>query len=108
MTCVFCQIVNGESPAKIVQRWDDAVAIVPLNPVTPGHVLVIPADHVEDYTTKPEVTAAAFKRAAELGTPPSNLITSAGSPATQTVFHLHVHVVPRLDGDGLHLPWTPR
>jgi histidine triad (HIT) family protein len=51
------------------------------------------------------VTAAVMRRAAELATPPCNIITSAGTEATQTVFHLHVHIVPREAGDGLELPW---
>lgn len=105
-TCVFCRIVTGSAPATVVRRWPDAVAIVPLNPVTAGHVLVIPALHVADFTTDPDVTAVVFRRAAELGRAPANLITSAGSEATQSVPHLHAHLVPRRAGDGLALPWT--
>jgi histidine triad (HIT) family protein len=104
--CVFCSIVAGSAPAAIVRRWDDAIAIVPLNPVTPGHVLMIPAEHVSDATVDPDVTAVAMRRAAELAEPPCNIITSAGAEATQSVAHLHVHIVPRRKGDGLALPWT--
>ncbi len=105
--CPFCAIVDDNAPAVFVRRWPDAVAIVPLNPVTAGHTLVIPLRHVEDYLEAPEVTGLVMARAAELGVAPSNLITSAGDAATQTVRHLHVHVVPRRTGDGLPLPWTP-
>ena len=108
--CMFCRIVAGEAPADIVCRWDDAVAFRPLEPVTRGHTLVVPVQHVRDYTEIPEVTALTVGRAAMLAPEidrNSNLITSAGAPATQTVFHLHVHIVPRHHGDGLHLPWTP-
>ena len=105
-TCVFCRIVSGESPAEIVAQWPDAIAIVPTRPVTPGHILVIPRGHVVDARHDPIVAGVAFARAASLGSGPCNLITSAGSLATQTVFHLHVHVVPRRQGDGLALPWT--
>lgn len=109
--CIFCSIVAGNAPASIVCRWEDALAFVPLNPVTDGHTLVIPAQHVANYTVDPEVTALTMRRAAELAPHvdrESNLITSCGPKATQTVFHLHVHIVPRRNGDGLHLPWTER
>jgi histidine triad (HIT) family protein len=104
--CVFCEIVAGRAPAAIVAEWPDAMAIVPLHEVTPGHLLVIPKGHVSDARVDPIVAGAAFARAASIATGPVNLITSAGSVATQTVFHLHVHVVPRRPGDGLSLPWT--
>ena len=57
---MFCQIIDGEAPATIVRRWSDAVAIVPLGPVTPGHLLVIPTVHVRDALADPSVTAAVF------------------------------------------------
>jgi histidine triad (HIT) family protein len=110
--CVFCRIVRNQAPAKVVREWDDCLAFVPLNPVTPDHILVIPKVHVADFVSDPEVTAAVMRRAAELaadkGLVSSNLIASAGAAATQTVFHLHVHIVPRSGGDGLALPWTRR
>lgn len=106
--CVFCRIVDGEAPATVVAEWSEAIAIVPINPVTDGHVLVLPFAHVADATTSPHVTAAVMRRAAEYAERHQavNLITSRGRDATQTVFHLHVHVVPRRAGDGLALPWT--
>lgn len=106
--CVFCDIVHGRAPAEVVHRWDDAVAFVPLNPVTPGHVLVVPNEHVKNAIEDPVVTAQAMYRAADLAAryAPCNLITSVGAVATQTVYHLHLHVVPRRPGDGLALPWT--
>lgn len=109
--CVFCKIVAGEAPATITDVFDDAIVIVPLNPVTPGHLLVIPKTHVRDFADNPRVTADVMYRAAYIGCAypgyeHCNLITSAGEWATQTVFHLHVHLVPRREGDGLHLPWT--
>src|SRR5436305_1197385 len=106
--CVFCRIVEGTEPATIVRRWATAIAIVPLNPVTDGHVLVLPTDHVRDATVRPEVTARVMRRAAQLAYPPCNIITSAGAEASQSVPHLHIHVVPRREGDGLMLPWTKR
>lgn len=105
--CPFCEIIAGQAPATIVDRWDDAIAIVPLGPVVDGHLLVIPTVHVADFTSDPVVSAATMRRAAELmaGMGPCNLITSKGRPATQSVFHLHLHLVPRAANDGLALPW---
>ena len=107
--CVFCQIVQGEAPADVVAELPNSIVITPLGPVTPGHVLVIPRIHAQDFASSPMVTGAVMQDAAAfqktLGEP-ANLITSKGAEATQTVFHLHVHLVPRREGDGLHLPWT--
>ena len=109
-SCAFCAIAAGRAPATVVREWPDALAILPRRGgVTEGHVLVLPRVHAADAGTDPAVTAAVMSRAAELMAelPAANLITSKGAPATQTVFHLHVHVVPRYPGDGLPLPWTP-
>lgn len=103
--CVFCDIAQGQAPAKFVYTWPEALAIVPLGPVVPGHVLVLPRRHVADATSDPEVTAMTMRHAAEIAPWPSNIITSIGAPATQSVFHLHVHIVPRAENDGLALPW---
>lgn len=104
--CPFCEIIAGRAPGVLRREWDDAVALIPLNPVTPGHTLIIPREHVANYAEDPDVTAAVMRRAAEYApAEASNLITSLGPAATQTVQHLHVHVVPRSDGDGLPLPW---
>jgi histidine triad (HIT) family protein len=109
--CAFCSIVSGRLPAIMVREWFDAVAIRPRSGgVNAGHVLVIPRVHVADAGTDPVVTAAVMARAAELlaEQPAANLITSRGAAATQTVFHAHIHLVPRVAGDGLALPWTPQ
>jgi histidine triad (HIT) family protein len=107
--CPFCEINTGRAPAKFVDEWADAFAIVPLNPVVEGHTLVIPKTHVTDFVAEPAVSAAVMKRAAELaGDFPAgsmNLITSRGRAATQSVWHLHLHLVPRAENDGLALPW---
>lgn len=112
--CVFCEIFTGREPAEIVQSslggTYPMLAIRPLKPVTPGHVLVIPGRHVPDFTSEPHVTAVTMAYAAYLGqgiAGDTNLITSRGPDATQTVFHLHVHLIPRTVGDGLALPWSP-
>lgn len=108
--CIFCQIVRGEAPAEFVASWPEVIAIRPLAPVVPGHVLVLPTCHVRDAGEYPDVTATTMRKAALLARmllpADYNIITSAGPAATQTVFHLHIHIVPRVFGDGLALPWT--
>lgn len=107
--CIFCAIARYEAPAEFVAEWPDAVAFRPLGPVTAGHVLVVPRTHVVDFIEDPAVSAATMRRAAQLaGTlmyGAVNLITSQGRAATQSVFHLHIHLVPRRKDDGLALPW---
>lgn len=109
--CPFCEIVAGRAPARWItspDRWPDAVAFVPLNPVTEGHCLVVPKVHVRDFSVEPEVSAATMRRAAELmrwTNRPMNVITSRGREATQSVLHLHLHLIPRSADDGLALPW---
>lgn len=105
--CVFCDIVAGTAPAKIVHEWPDSIAFVPLGPVVDGHVLVVPRQHVADAVEDPAVTAMTMARAAELAAEheASNILTSIGRPATQSVFHLHIHVIRREAGDQLMVPW---
>ncbi|MFF0004857.1 HIT family protein [Streptomyces tibetensis] len=110
-SCPFCRIVRGLAPAEVLRDWPDALAILPWGGgVTAGHVLVLPKTHVPDVAADPLVSAATMRRVAELAGEMGdcNVITSRGAAATQTVPHLHVHLVPRHHGDGLSLPWTPR
>lgn len=108
--CVFCEILAMRAPAEYIASWHDAIAIVPLGPVTEGHILIIPRYHVADAAEEPALTGEMFRHAAVLadgfGYEDFNLITSKGREATQTVDHLHVHLVPRRKDDGLPLPWT--
>lgn len=104
--CVFCDKIAEMDYSDTAK---DVVWFEPLNPVTPGHRLFVPWEHVTDAMHKPWVTARTMEVAAEYAAMrnwPANLITSIGTEATQSVFHLHVHYVPRREGDGLHLPWT--
>jgi histidine triad (HIT) family protein len=111
--CVFCEIVAGRAPATIVREWNDTIAIVPLGPVVEGHILVIPKMHVSDFAEAHSpighyISGVTMQRASELADEiggPMNLITSKGVEATQSVFHLHLHLVPRAKDDGLALPW---
>lgn len=110
-TCAFCSIAAGQAPATVLREWDDALAIKPRGGVNDGHALIIPRVHVADAVEDPAVTGATMTRAAELAAKVGadlNLITSVGPDATQTVYHLHIHIVPRAAGDGLPLPWTPQ
>lgn len=109
--CDFCDIIDGKVRAHVVTQWPDAIAFFPLNPVTNGHVLVVPRQHVRNFKDNPTITGAVARRAAEFAADlvfdmDVNLITSAGPDATQTVEHLHFHLVPRRKNDGLLLPWS--
>lgn len=103
--CAFCEIVAGNAPAQILHEWRKAIAITPLSPVTEGHELIISKEHVANALEWPALTGDVMQCAAERAWADCNLITSIGTAATQTVFHLHVHIVPRRPGDGLRLPW---
>lgn len=109
MTCIFCEIVKGNSPATVFQAWDDAIAIKPLVGVHPMHALIIPKTHVKDFTENLFVSGRMMYLAGEYakrwGFESANVVTSMGKPATQSIFHLHIHVVPRYEDDELMLPW---
>lgn len=88
---------------------EDIIDIEPLNPVVEGHRLVIPREHMADFTEDGEVSARCMEYASKLAEKLGgdfNLITSKGKNATQTVRHLHIHLVPRKENDGLMLPWS--
>ena len=114
--CIFCKIVAGELPAAVVASDERALAFLDINPATRGHTLVIPRAHVRDIheiDTDDLAAATALAqtiagRARErLGADGVNLLHSSGSAAWQTVFHFHIHVIPRYLGDPLRLPWVP-
>jgi histidine triad (HIT) family protein len=112
--CPFCGIAKGDDPAELLVETDEWLAFFPLEPATVGHTLVIPRTHVTDlWEAPPELaallTAAAIDvgRAIDAALHPDgmNLITSAGKTAEQTVFHLHLHLVPRWSDDGFGRIW---
>lgn len=114
--CIFCAIVAGELPASVIASDERAIAIMDINPATRGHVLVIPRAHSQDiHEIGPDDLAAVIALAQivagrardELGAEGVNLLNSAGRAAWQTVFHFHIHVIPRYSGDPLVLPWVP-
>jgi histidine triad (HIT) family protein len=113
-TCDFCRIVRGDADAEIVCSEDNWIAFFPLHPATPGHTLVVPRTHVTDLwqvepTQGHDLMDAVVRvgRAIQSALEPEgmNLITSAGETAEQTVFHLHLHLVPRWHRDGFGRIW---
>ena len=115
--CIFCKVLEGEIPAEIVQEDEHTIAFMDINPWTRGHALVIPRNHSRNLYEIDEVdlhhTAVGAKRLAQrmkerLGCDGVNLINSCEPAAWQTVFHFHIHVIPRYDDDPLQLPTRPR
>ncbi|WP_137144428.1 HIT family protein [Mycolicibacterium sp. CR10] len=111
MSCVFCAIVGGEAPAIRIHEDDEYLAILDIRPFTRGHTLVIPKRHTVDLTdTPPEIVAgmatlgqriAKAARNSGLHADGNNIAINDGKPAFQSVFHIHLHVVPRRQGDKL-------
>ena len=114
--CIFCKIVAGELPAHIVAEDERTLTFMDIAPGTCGHALVIPRTHARDlWEVDPDDLAAvalaaqrmALKQRDRLGADGVNLINSCGAAAWQTVFHFHMHVIPRYVDDPLKLPWVP-
>jgi histidine triad (HIT) family protein len=114
--CLFCRIVGGELPSTRVHEDDRTVAILDIFPATRGHALVIPRVHAADLLDIDEDDLRACAVVAQLladravrglGADGVTIMQSNGAAAWQTVFHYHVHVIPRYAGDPLVLPWTP-
>ncbi len=112
--CPFCAIIAGTAPARIIDDGPAALAFLPLRPATPGHTLLVPRRHVPDFLAADESCATALAlavgqvgRALREALRPDgmNVITSAGEAASQTVMHLHVHLVPRWYGDRMGGIW---
>jgi histidine triad (HIT) family protein len=114
--CIFCKIVAGELSAEVVDSDERTISFMDINPATRGHALVIPRLHSEDlFTVSDEDLAATMASARRLALrmrdtirPDGiNILNSCGRAAWQTVFHFHLHVVPRYHDDPLELPWRP-
>lgn len=121
--CIFCAIVAGEAPATKVYEDDATLAFLDIFPATDGHTLVIPKDHTQDLATiTPQQLTDTTLRAQRiatvmpqtLGADGVNLLNCCGADAWQSVFHFHIHVIPRYAGrdeqhrpDSLRLPWRP-
>lgn len=112
--CIFCRIVEGSVPSYKVMENDNCYAFLDIFPANPGHTLVIPKIHVKDIH---EADASTYSHVAAMAKEVADLLaTKLGSDGTtifqmsreagwQTVFHLHIHVIPRWSDDNLHKPW---
>jgi histidine triad (HIT) family protein len=114
--CLFCGIVAGSIPSETIDSDERTVAFMDINPATAGHALVVPRAHSADLLEIGDEDLTAVNLAAQrlarrmkdaLGADGINLINACGAAAWQTVFHFHVHVVPRYQDDPLKLPWIP-
>ncbi|OGA20439.1 MAG: histidine triad (HIT) protein [Betaproteobacteria bacterium RIFCSPLOWO2_02_FULL_67_19] len=112
--CVFCRIVAGQIPSTRVYEDDRVLAFMDIGQVNPGHVLVAVKPHVENVYTLDDAVAAAVARAsarvarairAAFQPPGLSVYQANGAAAGQTVFHYHVHLVPRHDSDGMAFTW---
>ena len=115
--CLFCKIVAGELPSERVDEDEHTVAFMDINPWTRGHALVIPRRHSRNLYDVEEsdlertavvAKAIALRMRDNLGCAGVNLLNAAEAAAWQTVWHFHVHVIPRYEGDALEPPTRPR
>jgi histidine triad (HIT) family protein len=114
--CIFCKIIAGELPSQIIAEDERTVTFMDISPATRGHALVVPRQHARDLLEIDQEDLKAVILAAQrlaqrvhdrLGADGVNLLNSRGRAAWQTVFHFHMHVIPRYANDPLQLPWTP-
>ena len=114
--CVFCRIIEGKIPSTAVYEDGDFKAILDVNPAARGHVIIIPKKHAANiYELEDEDAAKVFPIAKKIATALQktygcdgvNILQNNGEAAGQTVFHLHVHVIPRYYGDGVNIMWKP-
>ena len=115
--CIFCKIIHGEAPASIVYEDEICLAFMDIQPVTPGHVLVVPRQHAIGLADLPsEIGGHLFQIGQKVSTGLKkspircegiNFFLADGAVAFQTVFHVHLHVIPRFTGDGFRLVFRP-
>jgi histidine triad (HIT) family protein len=114
--CIFCKIIAGELPSTIVDEDERTISFMDIAPATRGHALVVPREHsadlldvaADDLTAVGRSAQRLARRAKErLGADGVNLLNACGAVAFQTVFHFHMHMIPRYEGDELRLPWVP-
>ncbi|MBP3611360.1 MAG: HIT family protein [Lachnospiraceae bacterium] len=115
-SCIFCKIVKGEIPSSVIYEDDNVKVILDIAPSAKGHAILLVKHHVADifeldaelagkiFAVVPKV-AAAIK--AELGCDGMNILQNNGVEAGQTVFHLHIHFIPRWKDDAVNIKWTP-
>lgn len=115
--CIFCAIAAGRAPAEVIFEDDETVAFLDINPAAPGHTLIISRRHYRNlFDLDPEAGAAVMRTAVRvaralreaLSPDGMNLVQANERAAFQSVFHFHVHLVPRWLGDGIASPWRQR
>lgn len=114
--CIFCKIANGEIPSKTLYEDEEFRVILDLGPAAKGHALILPKDHYANLYELPDEKAAkvmilAKKMATQMKDKLScdgfNLVQNNGEIAGQTVFHFHMHLIPRYENDGQKIGWVP-
>ena len=114
--CIFCLLANGDIPTAKVYEDDDLTVILDAGPATKGHALVLPKDHYKNITEVPQELAGKLVAIASkvgnaqmkaLGAAGFNVVINTNEAAGQTVFHCHVHVIPRYEGDAGIISWVP-
>ena len=114
--CIFCKIANGEIPSTTLYEDEDFRVILDLGPTTRGHALLLPKNHfanlfeLDDETAQKAILVAkkmAGKMKAALGADGFNLVQNNGEAAGQTVFHFHMHLIPRYENDNAGILWEP-
>ncbi len=114
--CIFCKIANGDIPSSTIYEDDFFRVILDLSPATKGHALILPKQHMANIFEMDDATAEKVfvlaKRIAKamksaLNCDGLNIVQNNGEVAGQTVFHFHMHIIPRYDNDGQHITWIP-
>ena len=114
--CIFCKLANGEIPTRVVYEDEDFCVIMDAAPAAKGHCLILPKEHFSNiYEIEDEVLGKAFKLVKKmtahltekLGCDGFNIVQNNGVTAGQTVFHFHIHLIPRYENDGLGIGWKP-
>lgn len=113
--CIFCKLANGVIPTNSIYEDENFNVILDMSPATKGHALILPKDHYKNLYEIPEDTAAdvmklakklAVKMTEKLGADGFNLVQNNNEAAGQTVFHFHMHLIPRYNDDGQKINWT--
>ena len=114
--CIFCKIANGEIPSATLYEDEDFRVILDLGPASKGHALILPKAHAANiYEISDDMAAKAMILATKMATKMTealkcdgfNIVQNNGEPAGQTVFHFHMHLIPRYEGDQVGITWKP-
>ena len=114
--CIFCKIANGEIPSATLYEDEDIRVILDLGPASKGHALILPKAHAANiYEISDDMAAKAMILAKKMATKMTealkcdgfNIVQNNGEPAGQTVFHFHMHLIPRYEGDQVGITWKP-